>query len=269
MMSDIFVSYAREDRDTAERIAQHFGGQGWDVFWDQHIRGSLPFAKVIERELEAARCVVVLLSRATADSAWVPEEAAVARRRRVLLPVLIEDMEVPFGYQTIQTLSLSGWDGGPGHPGLKRLTDDVDKLVGRRRPRVSVPEPSPSEPVTSDHLVLVHSCWRVPHRDADFGGQPMYQIHVILYGSRSALDRVSQVEYELDPSYPDPLQTRTDRARNFELKELANGYSVIHAHVSIKGQVDTVHLSRFINLTETGPRLDIEFMRADAAQTSA
>ena len=40
-MADIFLSYAREDREKAERLAKALEGQGWSVFWD---RETLPGA---------------------------------------------------------------------------------------------------------------------------------------------------------------------------------------------------------------------------------
>lgn len=109
--------------------------------------------------------------------------------------------------------------------------------------------------VTDDHLALIHRSWRVPHRDSEFGGQAMYQVQVILFGQNSALDRVEYVLYRLDPAYPTPIRTGGVREANFELKELANGYSLVRAEVKIKGQAALVYLSRFIDLTEESPRL--------------
>jgi len=36
-MSDIFVSYAKEDRDRVEPLARALTTHGWDVFWDRAI----------------------------------------------------------------------------------------------------------------------------------------------------------------------------------------------------------------------------------------
>lgn len=113
--------------------------------------------------------------------------------------------------------------------------------------------------VTDDHIALIHRSWRVPDRDKEFGGQKMYQIHVILFGEKAALDRVEYVLYKLDPAYPSPTQASSDRRNAFQLKEMANGYSLIRAEVKIKDQSEVVFLSRFIDLTTESPKLKGEY----------
>ena len=116
-------------------------------------------------------------------------------------------------------------------------------------------DPSTGDLITDDHLALIHRSWRAEHRDKDFGGQPMHQIHIILFGQKAALDRVEYVIYHLDPSYPNPVQPSGSRENNFELKELANGYSLVRAEVKIRGQSELVYLSRFIDLMDVSPKL--------------
>lgn len=61
-MTDIFISYASEDRDRAEMLANAFTGLGWSVWWDRKIVTGQAFDHAIEIALEAAKCVVVLWS---------------------------------------------------------------------------------------------------------------------------------------------------------------------------------------------------------------
>ena len=37
VVADIFISYAREDRVAASRLADRFGDEGWTVFWDRDL----------------------------------------------------------------------------------------------------------------------------------------------------------------------------------------------------------------------------------------
>jgi len=59
-MSDIFISYASADRETAERLAGVLADEGWSVWWDRTIPPGKSFAKMIEEALKASSCVVVL-----------------------------------------------------------------------------------------------------------------------------------------------------------------------------------------------------------------
>lgn len=119
---------------------------------------------------------------------------------------------------------------------------------------LSLPDAKQDEEITDEHLALIHSSWRYEMKDKEFGKR-MFGIQVIVQGQVSSLDRIVHVKYKLDASYPNPVQKKYDRSRNFELKELAWGASTIRAEVKIKDQDKLVKLSRFVNLSETGERL--------------
>ena len=57
-MADVFLSYAREDRDRAQRLASALESHGWSVWWDRNIVADQIFDQVIEHELDAAKRVV-------------------------------------------------------------------------------------------------------------------------------------------------------------------------------------------------------------------
>jgi hypothetical protein len=115
-------------------------------------------------------------------------------------------------------------------------------------------QPSSAEHLTDDHVALIHRSWRVPARDKEFG-RPMYQIHIIVFGTVEALRRIDYVVYRLESAYPNPVQLGGPMETNFELKELANGYSLIRADVYVRGQQEPVRLARLIDLTEQSPPL--------------
>jgi hypothetical protein len=48
-MSDIFISYAREDRYKAKVLDELFHQQDWSVWWDRNIPPDRSFDEVIER----------------------------------------------------------------------------------------------------------------------------------------------------------------------------------------------------------------------------
>ena len=59
-MSDIFIGYAREDRDKAKTFAELFQQQDSSVWWDRNIPPGRSFD---EEALGAAKCVMVLWSK--------------------------------------------------------------------------------------------------------------------------------------------------------------------------------------------------------------
>jgi len=128
-MSDIFISYAREDRDRVAPLANTLAGHGWDVFWDRAIPTGKTWREVIGAELQAARCVMVIWSRHSITSDWVLEEADVGRERAVLVPVLIDDVKPPLGFRAVQAASLLAWDGTPKSPALAQLLADIGKML--------------------------------------------------------------------------------------------------------------------------------------------
>jgi CHASE2 domain-containing sensor protein len=135
-MSDIFISYAREDRDKAKALAGLFQQQDWSVWWDRNIPPGRSFDEVIEEALGAAKCVVVLWSKNSASSDWVKGEAAEALQRKILVPVRIDSANVPLEFRRLQTVDLSDWRGDAGHPELggflEAVAANIKGVVQRR-----------------------------------------------------------------------------------------------------------------------------------------
>lgn len=74
-MSDVFISYAREDRSKARELANALEQHGWSVWWDQRIPPGKTFDRMIQDQLDAAQCGIVLWSRHAVESEWVRLEA--------------------------------------------------------------------------------------------------------------------------------------------------------------------------------------------------
>jgi len=144
-VSDVFLSYAREDRELAGELARALGTAGWSVWWDRKIIAGQAFDQAIEHELEAAKSVVVLWSRHSVASEWVKNEAAVASERGVLIPVLAEGVKPPLEFRRKQTADLIGWRGDTSHSGFQALCEGISATVGGAR----VHRPSRQERQTS------------------------------------------------------------------------------------------------------------------------
>jgi hypothetical protein len=128
-MADIVLSYARDNQQQAASLAHALEQAGWSVWWDRAILPGTSFEPVIEAELSAARCVVLLWSAAARQSNWVRDEASLALSRGVLVSVLLDDSELPLGFRQQQTVSLAHWSGSTTDPAFTLLTQGIAKVV--------------------------------------------------------------------------------------------------------------------------------------------
>jgi hypothetical protein len=128
-MSDIFISYAREDLPRAQLISNSLETLGYSVFWDRRISPGESFDEVIGHALMTARCVIVLWSVASVASHWVRDEATEGKNRNILVPVLIDDVQPPLGFRTLQAANLIGWQGDPQDPEFQSIVKSLERLV--------------------------------------------------------------------------------------------------------------------------------------------
>ncbi len=140
-MSDIFISYARPDRDKAEQLARTLETQGWNVWWDRELLAGHVFAQEIAEALAQAKAVIVLWSQASVASNWVKDEAQEGVARGVLVPVLMEKIALPLGFRQFEAADLSDWDGSPDDPGLQKVLRGVAELLEKpyKPPAVETP----------------------------------------------------------------------------------------------------------------------------------
>jgi len=128
--ADIFLSYAKEDQERAESLAEALVEEGWSVFWDRTVPAGHTWDDYIGANLDAARCVLVAWSKASVESEWVREEAREGRERKALVPVLFEKVRPPFGFRGIQSADLSAWDGGTTASVFQQLVADMSRKLG-------------------------------------------------------------------------------------------------------------------------------------------
>src|SRR3954470_6044309 len=128
-MAQLFLSYARENRECAELLANALARRGWTVWWDRRIQIGRSFSEVIEYELEQARCIIVLWSREALTSEWVQNEAADAARRKILVPIRIEDVRPPLEFRCLQTADLFDWRNGFDGLDFERCLASIELFV--------------------------------------------------------------------------------------------------------------------------------------------
>ena len=145
-MADIFLSYAKEDRETAKLLARILEAAGWTVCWDIDVVPGSDWQSVHQAAQREARCTVVLWSGHSAASQRVNEEIQAGRGRRQLIPVLIEPVEPPAHLRAIQFADLTQWDRSPGDPGVRQLIAGLQSMLGESIPPAASapPRPAPS-----------------------------------------------------------------------------------------------------------------------------
>ncbi|MGH8497367.1 MAG: toll/interleukin-1 receptor domain-containing protein [Methylococcales bacterium] len=94
-MSDIFLCYSRTDSQLAGQLEQRLKAEGWSVYRDVQTLVGRRWHKEIEKELHAARSVVVLWSEHSRESDYVLEEAEYGERKDILFPAFIKRASSP------------------------------------------------------------------------------------------------------------------------------------------------------------------------------
>jgi hypothetical protein len=130
-MTDIFFSYKKEDGARVEPIARALAQAGYDVWWDHRIPPGRTYREVIGAALQSAKCVIVVWSNLSASAQWVLDEADEGKKRGVLLPLMIDDVEIPYGFRQIEAARLVDWNGDTKHPEWLSAISAVAALVGR------------------------------------------------------------------------------------------------------------------------------------------
>ncbi|MCB1889850.1 MAG: toll/interleukin-1 receptor domain-containing protein [Rhodocyclaceae bacterium] len=145
-MSDVFLSYARENQIAAEALAKALEAEDLSVWWDRHIVAGFTFDDVIEDELDSAGSVIVLWSEASVGSEWVRCEASAAAERGVLIPVSLDGQRPPLEFRRKQTVSLTDWAGERDHPGFVQVLHAIRQGAAMSEPPDLPVSPAPASP---------------------------------------------------------------------------------------------------------------------------
>lgn len=129
-MADVFISYKREEREKAKALAEAIVMRGYSVWWDVDLLPGDRFAKEIDAVIGKAKAAVVLWSKAAIESDWVIAEATEAKKRKILVPAMIETVEPPLYFRADHAVDLSGWDGDPESALLDPVIAAIEKRAG-------------------------------------------------------------------------------------------------------------------------------------------
>ena len=112
-MTDVFISYAREDQELARALATELEAAGYTTWWDTELRSGEDFYEVILSALSTAKAAIVIWSTHSVKSAFVRDEARYAMHHNKFIPIKtpeLDVMDIPFGFQSQHTDLISDRD---------------------------------------------------------------------------------------------------------------------------------------------------------------
>lgn len=147
-MADIFISYAREDREWVEKLAKALTGEGYTVWWDWDLLVGKRYRETIETELQTCKATIVVWSQHSVRSDFVRDEAEEGQARNILVPLLKENVRPPAGFRQLQTADLTAWNGIADHVEFRRMLRGLSHVIGGEPPATKADEPAPQTVAT-------------------------------------------------------------------------------------------------------------------------
>jgi formylglycine-generating enzyme required for sulfatase activity len=92
-VADIFISYSKQHPQPTRDVADFLTSKGYSVWWDANLTAGELFREIIDRELDAAKAVIVIWTPQSVSSEWVVAEAEHADRERKLIPLRTRDLD--------------------------------------------------------------------------------------------------------------------------------------------------------------------------------
>ncbi|MCA8900106.1 MAG: TIR domain-containing protein [Hyphomonas sp.] len=135
-MADVFISYKRSERHIVERIAEILEGLGLEVWFDAGLSAGQSFSVEIDREVRAAKVVLVCWSPEAVTSEWVLSEAQVGFDKDRLISTQIAgppDLVIPVPFNRRQKENLVQWGQAPSwyDSAWKSVLRSLGEYIGR------------------------------------------------------------------------------------------------------------------------------------------
>ena len=132
-MTDLFLSYSREDAAQVEQLAKALQAAGYSCWWDRELVSGARYLVETETQLKAAKAVVVIWSRTSIVSHWVADEAGAGRDDNRLAALTFDGSMPPLGFRQFQVTDFAGWRGGTDEPAFQSLLRGLERLVAPRQ----------------------------------------------------------------------------------------------------------------------------------------
>ncbi len=134
-MADIFISYARLDRERVAPLKDALDGLGLNTFFDvDGLDGGDTFPDVLDREVKNAKIVLGCWTPHALQRDWVKAECAIAQEQRTLVPLEFDPLgpiDVPAAFFRLQRVNLASWRGESKHEGWLAAVRAISRRLHR------------------------------------------------------------------------------------------------------------------------------------------
>ena len=90
-VNTVFVSYSRSDKEYVSKLASWLNGHGVKVWFDHYTDYGAEWEAEIENRLDSSAAVLVVMSKAARESAWVHKEIELAKQKGIAIyPLLLQ-----------------------------------------------------------------------------------------------------------------------------------------------------------------------------------
>lgn len=128
-MTDVYVAYARQDRDRLRVVGELLRAEGWDS-WMDPAEPKPDLSPIADLKLGWSKAVLVLWSDSARRSEYVRSEAATGLYKNKLIQARIDGEAPPRPFDELDAVDLSRWSGDPEDPNWRRLTEMLRSCAG-------------------------------------------------------------------------------------------------------------------------------------------
>lgn len=143
-MADVYIIYASENRDVAERVRDLLA-PSWSIWLDDLIVGD--FASAIKENLQNSACVVALYSEYASKAAVTDELRLANKYGKKIIPLRLDESDAPYSFGNFSSVDFRSWSGEPDHKVFKLLQVKIQEVVPARRPADRLPSLFESLPI--------------------------------------------------------------------------------------------------------------------------
>ena len=134
-MAEVFLSYAHQDLPRVRPLVKALEAEGYSVWWDRELQPGESFEATIDREIQAAKCILVVWSVHSIASQWVKNEALEGLDRGILAPISLDVIRLPVAFKQHQSANFTNWPETVDSDEYHKLISAVDGIIDPKRPK--------------------------------------------------------------------------------------------------------------------------------------